>query len=231
MKPRYLAPAVHIDDVFFLIGCCEIGSAVLKDFYPLYGAGQVSIGENGIHEFSKLALRKMSGKPGSGFQFDGKLGTISLPRSLPRGLAAPLLFHEMVHSTDQEYLGTWKKNDENWRIFYAKAEAALRRASLATGLAFADIQVEHLEKPVLDDILILKAFAEKYDHQRTFKAERKAYSALKVWLEQASDALPGYDEFISGQKDSGYVLDRAISDLEIIQGYGLDPIYLGRAKI
>ncbi|MGK5088505.1 hypothetical protein WDW86_13180 [Bdellovibrionota bacterium FG-2] len=201
-----------IERAYRLIVCSALGRRTLDQFLPLVSRGQVDLRVLDERNQKEIAAGNLlQGDPAGAFYFDGVRRVIFLEPGLETGLLAPLLFHEMIHCLDEDYLKSFLQNEKNWLELRTRAKAIV-------GLDVATLTQSHLA-----EIVELKREAEGFDHQRLFKTERKAHSATYWLVQEFIDSIEGYRFYISRQKKNGFELDRWVSEAELIRKYGLNP--------
>ncbi len=195
-----------------LLVCSPLGRRTLDQFLPLLSHAQVEIRVLDERTQAELATGNLlQGDPAGAFCFDGVKRTIFIEPGLETGLLAPLLFHEMIHCLDEDYLKSFSKNEANWGSLRARAKALIIQ------------DPAKLTQAHLSEVAALKREAEALDHQRLFMTERKAHKATYWVVQELVDAIEGYRFYVSRQKKIGFDLNQWVSEAEIIRKYGLNP--------
>ncbi len=211
------------EECFRLISQSRTGREVLSRFLPEYHSGKIELREVEEGSVELLGLRQGggAGTPAGGFTFDAGHKRILLVRHPALGIQAPLLFHEMVHATDEEFLASFGLSEAMWKQFRTAAEAAMGEAAVRLGKADREVTGADLLPTRRLELIRLKRKAENFERLRIFRTERKAYSALYVWIQEVCGKVPEYRDWLARQRSVGFDFDREISDDEIVRGYEL----------
>jgi hypothetical protein len=214
-----------LEDVFRLIARSGIGREILSRFMPEYQKGLIRIHEleEASPQLIMLKVDGMAGSPAGGFLYVEGRKEIFLLKHPALGVRAPLLFHEMVHATDEVYLASFAESTALWNGFRKRAETAMKEAAARMKCREDAVMGGDLKQEVRLELLRLKRKAEAFDRIRLFRTERKAYTALYQWTQEISERLPEYREWLRGTEARGFHFDRQITDSEISEGYGLNP--------
>lgn len=216
-----------VEESFKLMAFSGAGRKVLKEFLPRYSKGEIQIRFlDPSVSMEVMGGANLAGIPAGGFVFDGQRKTIFIEKDMEVGLLAPLLFHEMVHSVDEDYLNSYPQQEKLWESFRQKSKSILQKGSERTGKAYSELTPLDLTLDETEELQALREETERFDQVRLFIAERKAYTELFVFVDQLSQCLPGYSEYVGAQVARGYVLNRPITDEEIVQGYRFNCQYV-----
>jgi hypothetical protein len=211
------------DQLFKFLSLSAAGRRTIDAFIPRFVKREIRI----LHmKPDSLGADGVDGTPAGGFIFDGRGRRIYVDRDEELGLQAPLLFHEMVHSLDEEYITSFGMSEKLWANLRTRSQALLRLVAYRKGKPAEEILGSDLEPAELDELARLKARCQTHDHRRIFRAERKAYAALAELTAELSRLVPGYADFLTEKRGEGHILDRPVTDAEIVVGYRLNPAYL-----
>ncbi len=212
---------------FRLIGRSVLGRQVLERFLPLLQSGRLDIVEfaatGPAPELLQGSRSAGPGRPAGGFSVVRGRPTLWIQSGPALEIRAALLFHEMIHAVDDEFVASFEESARRWKQFRARAEADLRQTARLRGIREEEVTGEDLTPSARLALVRLRRLAESYDALRIYRAERRAYNGLYRWVQEVCDVVPGYRARLVKARDEGYVLDRAVSDEEIRRGYGLDP--------
>ena len=216
-------PAPDWEECFRLISQSRAGREVLSRFLPEYRSGRLELREVEADSSELLGLRggNAAGTPVGGFTYDGGNKRILLARHPALGLQAPLLFHEMVHATDEEFIRSFAESERMWKRFRERAEAAMKEAADRLGKFEDEVTGGDLDPSSRLELIRLRRTAENFERMRLFRTERKAYSLLFVWVQEVCERVPEYRTWLRSQRSQGFDLDRDVTDEEILQGYDL----------
>ncbi len=217
----------RIEEVFSFIRVSSAGRSKLREFLPRYFGGHIQVRVvSKIDDIQGVSESSLAGTPAAALICDEARRTLFVQENVELGLLAPLFFHEMVHSVDEDYVSSFSTQQRLWSDFYKKAESIIRDVGIRQKKKCLELREKDLRVAELDEIRRLRDLAERFDHVRCFLAERKAYSELHAFVGQLCNRLPGYREYLVKQRENGYCLDRPISDDEIVSGYRLKRKYV-----
>jgi hypothetical protein len=216
-----------IEESFRFMAFSSTGRRVLKEFLPRYSKGEIQIRSlDPAISMKAVGGASLTGTPAGGFVFDGQKKTIFIENGMEIGLLTPLLFHEIVHSVDEDYLNSYFRQEKLWETFRIKSKKILQAGSERTGKSFAELTACDLLIEETETIKTHQEESERFDQVRLFIAERKAYTELFILVDQLCKSLSGYSEYIRAQVERGYVLTRPITDAEIVKGYQFNSRYI-----
>ena len=219
-----IAPQKRLQEEFRLIGRSAVGRQVLERFLPGFWGGRVEIVEfprDSLPGELRESHQGGLGRPAGGFSFQGGKPLIYLEAGSEIRLRAPMLFHEMVHAVDIEYLASFDESLRLWKIFRGRVEAELARASRLRGIDPSQLTGDQLPRGTWLELVKLRRAAQAYDQIRLYKAERRAWSLLHRWVEEVCRAMPEYRQWLERARAEGHVFDRPVTDEEIRRGYAL----------
>ena len=217
----------YLEEAFRFIACAPIGRKTLKQFLPKYAAGEIKIEElDSLRSIENISRSQLSGKPAACFIFNGTGKIIYVERNRDIGVLGPLLFHEIVHSLDEDYISSYSKQEFKWNLFLKKSHEILLQAADRMKKNASDIKLVDLERNEINEIEILRDESERFNQVRLFISERKAYSELYILTQQLKQIMRGYSQTLQKARENGYIFHRFVSDEEIIQGYRLNRKYI-----
>ena len=219
--------ANNVKDVFEVIAATEIGRKVLKDFMPQFTSGKIKIEQLTPEVREK---HKVSSSGAAAFVYDGNTKTIYIDKDSEVGVAAPLLLHEIVHSLDQDYIGTFARNNELWKLFRTRGKEIMAQAAARVGKPEKQLKDSDFNQAELDQLYKLKTESDKFNDIRDFRTERLAYGAQDQFIREFTSTFPCYDGYISAHGKKGHILHKFLSDDEIVKGYNLNSIYINEYK-
>lgn len=214
---NYQEKPLDIEEAFRLIAQTPIGRSVLKKFLILYATGKIILIE---------ATPEQLGSSAASFVYEKGEKKVYYQNNLELGLLAPLLFHEIVHSTDEDYVKSLPIQEKLWMEFLNKSHDILMGASRRLNKNPFAIQKTELNLTEIDEIERLKDSSKRHDQVKLFIAERKAYTELYYFIKELKNNVQSYSDYIDKLKEKGYCFHRQITDEEIIEGYHLNPKYV-----
>ncbi|MBI3534773.1 MAG: hypothetical protein HY072_04730 [Deltaproteobacteria bacterium] len=116
---------VPLEDVFKLIAKTNHGRKTLRRFLPKYAADEIKVQEVKAQEFNFFANPEPTGKPAACFVYAKGKRTIYYQQGEELGILALLLFHEILHSIDEDYISSLKTQELLWSNFVKKSQAIL----------------------------------------------------------------------------------------------------------
>ena len=146
-----------LDEVFRIISLSKLGKKTLSQFLPLLQSGEIWV-EDLLRE-DAIRLQRENGVHGSveaAFYYDGNQKRIYVNSRCKVGLLAPLFFHEMVHSLDEEYIRSYHDNQLLWQDFQEYAEKVMAEASMKSQKKVSEIRVEDCNQQDFLKLLDLK---------------------------------------------------------------------------
>ena len=217
------SPPSDWEECFRLISQSKVGREILDRFLPEYHSGSLELREVETDSNELLGLWRgdTTGTPAGGFTYDGGNKRILLARHPALGLQAPLLFHEMVHATDEEFIRSFTESERMWRWFRERAEAAMIEAAGRLFKPENEITGGDLDPASRIELVRLRRAAENFERLRLFRTERKAYNLLYIWVQEVCERVPAYRVWLRSQRSQGFDLDRDVTDEEILRGYDL----------
>lgn len=144
-------PAKSLAELFELICTSGYGRTIVGDFQ----ASQQRIEIKSFPQELKFKLRESQDRTaplGAAFITDGTTGTILLDLESPMGIAAPFLFHEMIHSLDRRLWSaaqqTLSRSTRREIIFQSECRAFRAQHVLQEQLKakFSNLRDYHLEQ-------------------------------------------------------------------------------------
>lgn len=228
-QENFQQPLRQADDAFSLLCYSPRARLILFNFQEKLNQGEIEIRPFDRERLKiSFPLQAYRGIPEASFTYDGKKGIVSLQFGMERGLAAPLLMHEILHALDENFLQA--------TLYRAKLVEELR----AFGAYVLDKESKNLSKPSTEILLqdcsskdraqllqLRKAF-EKFDHQMTFESEKIAYREQYKIMEELFKNIPFYRGYLQRFREYHNIVLYPVSDDQIIYRYRLNPAYLAK---
>lgn len=217
---------VPLENVFKLIAKTNHGRKTLRRFLPKYAAGEIKVQEVKAQEFNFFANPEPTGKPAACFVYAKGKRTIYYQQGEELGILALLLFHEILHSVDEDYIASLKTQELLWSDFVKKSQAILADTAIRLDKKSNQIEKNDLKYAEIEEIESLKEKSKRHDHVHLFITEKKAYSELFIFINELKETIPEYLHYLQNKKEQGYLFHRNITDEEIVEGYHLNAKYV-----
>jgi hypothetical protein len=216
-----------LDDVYRLIRKSPRGLVLIDDFMVRMAFGDIRI--KYMDQKAKARLMRDShvkGQPAAAFTYDGKEKVIYIDPAAETGILVPMLIHEIVHSTDEDYLASREQHEELMLRLRSEAGRVMGEASRRLNVPRAQLTRGDCPKEDIERLVELRQACERFDHIRTFKAEVKAYlEQYRVTLELIRK-FPDYASYLKRWEKQGYIVVRPLRAEDIIEKYGLRREYV-----
>lgn len=206
-----------LEEALNVIGTTPIGKQTLAKFQPKLESGEIRVREltDTIRKEKRLDGQSAIYIPDE----KGHGGTIYVDYNNELGLLIPNLFHEMVHSVDNQL-------HESRSVFNKKMnamDASLRQAAIRTGKLESSLNEKDLSQ---EELLIYSDF-QKFRDRRTYSAERLAYDSEFTFVSELSNTFPCYAGYIKAQSEKGLTMRGSLPDDRLMDLYHIDKRHLG----
>lgn len=221
--------AQNLSEILGFISRSEQGAALVAQVQERICAGGLEIIHATQIELDRLRGPRAHGHASAAFVMDAnesrsKDGRILYLAGLEVGVSAALLAHECVHATDELFIRSHVEESRLWAALEAASTLYLREASSRLGRSISSLGAEDLREEHLDQMHRLKCEWQRFADQRLFRAERRAYDWMEAWVCDMDQRQPGFRAYLAQKRSDGYVLDRVITDQELVRVYGLDSL-------
>lgn len=208
--------------IFTLISQSMTGRSILEKFLPEYHRGHIRIEPMDADTENQLTQgRALKGRACSGFEIKRNQSVIYIDFSLEKGVLAPLLFHEIVHSLDQNFIDELNHCNEMLNRLKLQGEQILTELAKKTNRPIEKIPLAECPKSKLDHLEQLRHEYDKRDQKRILKSELRSYNLQRQMVDELCKKIPEYAVYIRTWEAQGYRLRNTLSEKEIIEKYNL----------
>lgn len=198
---------LNLRELFSWIGKTNSGNALLARFLPLYSRGIIRL-KPMTDAPAELKRETLKADIESAFYYDGVKREIYLSENGSPAFRSVLLFHEMFHSVDEEFLGSYAGLCEHWRIYQSAIEGFNSSASFLNW--FEEIRLKRIERAYL-----------KLNDKRLLEAELRAYEAQNEYVMELLTETPSLIDEFQTWEESGVPILKPLRKNDIIEKYGL----------